>query len=225
MKQSTVLGEASIPQGGGTMQLVQGKDDFTIVLRGIRGELMSTRKHGSEDALGYLPCRKISNKETAHVLIGGLGMGFTLAAALAELGDNARVTVAELVPEVVEWNQGILGERAGRPLDDPRTNVVVTDVFKLIMENKNTYDVIALDIDNGPEGLTTPGNTGLYGREGIIATLNALVAGGVVAYWSATEDKPFHNRLSQCGFQVEKHRVYAHGRKGARHVVYLASTG
>ena len=223
MARSTVIGEAAIPYDGGTMRLLQGKDDFTIVLSGIAGELMSTRRHGSEDALGYLPCRNIANTHSAHVLIGGLGMGFTLAAVLAELGDQAQVTVAELVPEVVEWNRGPLGERSGRPLDDPRATVIVTDVSALLLEKKSTYDVIALDVDNGPEGLTTPSNTGLYSREGILNTMTALRAGGVIAYWSATEDKPFCRRLQECGLQVQQKRVYAHGHKGVRHMVYLAT--
>lgn len=223
MQRSTVIGEALIPNGGGSMRLMQGKDDFTIVLSGIGGELMSTRKHGSEDALGYLPCRQITNRNSAHVLIGGLGMGFTVAAALAELGEGARVTVAELVSEVVEWNRGALGERAGRPLDDPRTIVTVTDVSNLLAENKNAYDVIALDIDNGPEGLTTPENTALYSREGILMAMDALRPGGFIAYWSATGDRPFRQRLRECGLQVQEHLVYAHGHKGARHMIYLVS--
>ena len=223
MKRPAIVGEASIPNGGGTMQLLQGKDDFTITLRGIGGELMSTRKHGSEDALGYLACQSISNRDSASVLIGGLGMGFTLAAALAELGSHARVTVAELVPEVVEWNRGPLGERAGRPLDDPRTTVKVTDVMELLKASEKAYDVIALDVDNGPEGLTTQENTALYSRQGIATTLAALEQNGVISYWSATGDRAFCERLRRCGLKVKERRVFAHGHKGTRHFIYLAS--
>ena len=183
---------------------------------------MSTRKHGSEDALGSLPCRRLENSGSAHVLIGGLGMGFTLAAVLKEVGAKAEVTVAELLPEVVEWNRGPLGERSGYPLNDPRTRVHVGDVAKLLRKSRGRFDVIALDVDNGPEGLTKSANDWLYTMRGIAAAKDALAPNGILSYWSAGPDPAFHDRLRQCGFMVEEITVHAHGNKGARHKVWLA---
>ena len=222
MRHWTLLGEAPIPGTGQTLFLYQGKDDFFIKISG-GGELMNTRKHGSEDALGSLPCKRLRHPEAARVLIGGLGMGFTLAAALRVVGPGAEVTVAELIPEVVDWNRGPLGERSGRPLDDPRTRVHVGDVVKLLRKKNACFDVIALDVDNGPEGLTTSTNDWLYSEPGIIAAQNALGPGGILAYWSAGQDQAFHDRLRRCGFMVEEIMVYAHGHKGARHTIWLAS--
>lgn len=222
MRHWNLLGEAPIPGTGKTLALYQGKDDFFIKLGG-GPELMNTRKHGSEDALGALPCRRIAGRADARVLIGGLGMGFTLAAALKELGPGAEVTVAELIPEVVEWNRGPLGERSGRPLDDPRTRVHVGDVGKLLRHSAAQFDAIALDVDNGPEGLTRESNDWLYSPAGIAAAHDALRPGGVLAYWSAGPDDGFEDVLRRCGLQVEVARVYAHGNKGARHTLWLAS--
>jgi spermidine synthase len=132
--------------------------------------------------------------------------------------------VAELLPEVVEWNRGPLGERSGRPLDDPRTRVVVGDVARLLRRSPGAFDVIALDVDNGPEGLTRNGNDWLYSLAGIAAAQRALRSGGILAYWSAGPDRAFHDSLRQSGLQVEELRVYAHGSKGARHTIWLAAT-
>ncbi len=222
MKRWTQLGVAIIPGSEKTLSLFQGKDDFHIKISGGH-ELMSTRKHGSEDALGSLPCKRLREPETARVLIGGLGMGFTLAAVLAEVGLKAEVTVAELIPEVVEWNRGPLGERSGYPLSDPRTRIEVSDVAKLLRASKACYDVIALDVDNGPEGLTTRSNDWLYTMAGISAAQGALRPHGILAYWSAGVDQAFHERLRSCGLMVEERMVYAHGNKGARHTIWLAS--
>jgi len=223
MRHWTQLGEATIPGTTQTLVLYRGKDDFSIRISG-GGELMSTRKHGSEDALGSLPCKRLKRPETARVLIGGLGMGFTLAAVLAAVGPKAEVTVAELIPEVVEWNRGPLGEYSGRPLDDPRTRVHVGDVAKLLKQTKAGFDVIALDVDNGPEGLTKRTNDWLYSSAGIIAAQEALRSpAGILAYWSAGPDQAFHDRLRRCGFLVDEISMHAHGRKGARHTIWLAS--
>ncbi len=224
MRHWTQLGIAKIPGTDKTLSLHQGKDDFHIKLGGGH-ELMNTRKHGSEDALGRLPCEKLRNPETAKVLIGGLGMGFTLAAALANVGASAEVTVAELIPEVVEWNRGPLGERSGYPLNDRRTCVEVTDVANLLRDQNVSYDVIALDVDNGPEGFTKSSNNWLYTTAGIDAARKSLRFGGILAYWSAGGDQDFHKRLRRCGFKVEEIMVYAHGNKGARHTIWLARTG
>ena len=222
MRHWTQLGEAPIPGTDQSLSLHQGKDDFFIKISG-GGELMSTRKHGSEDALGSLPCKRLRHPEAARVLIGGLGMGFTLAAVLKIVGPRAEVTVAELIPEVVDWNRGPLGERSGRPLNDPRTRVHVGDVAKLLRGKKACFDVIALDVDNGPEGLTRSTNDWLYSEPGILAAQNALGPAGILAYWSAGLDHAFHDRLRRCGFLVEEIMVYAHGNKGARHTLWLAS--
>ena len=221
MRHWTLLGEVPIPGTDDVLSLYQGKDDFFIKLKGGQ-ELMNSRKHGSEDALGTLPCQRLKRPERACVLIGGLGMGFTLAAVLAVVGPQSEVTVAELVPGVVEWNRGPLGERSGRPLDDPRTRVYVGDVAKLLRRSRQRFDVIALDVDNGPEGLTRDSNDWLYSLTGITAAQQALRPGGVLAYWSAGPDRDFSDALRCCGLEVEEVSVYAHGNKGARHNLWLA---
>ena len=221
MRHWTLLNEAPIPGTQKSLSLFKSKDDFHIKLNnGL--ELMNTRRHGSEDALATLPCAKMKNPDNAHVLVGGLGMGFTLAAALKAVGPNARVTVAELIPEVVEWNRGPLGEYSDFPINDPRTQVKPVDVCELIKDNTATYDVIALDVDNGPEGLTQSSNTWLYTEEGIHAARKALRANGVLSYWSIDDDKPFRQRLRACGLQVEEKHVFAHGNKGSKNTIWLA---
>lgn len=222
MRHWTLLGEAPIPGTGRSLSLHRDKDDFYIRISG-GGELMSTRRHGSEDALGRLPCQRLRSPKSARVLVGGLGMGFTLAAALRELGDEAEVTVAELIPEVVEWNRGPLGQASGYPLEDSRTRVHLGDVGKLFKQRHSYFDVIALDVDNGPEGLTQTSNDWLYSTAGITAAQDALKPGGILAYWSAGQDRAFHDRLRRCGFLVEECVVHAHGKKGARHFIWLAS--
>jgi spermidine synthase len=222
MRHWTLLGEAAIPGTGKSLALYQGKDDFFIKLTGGL-ELMSTRKHASEDALGAEPCRRLRNRSAARVLVGGLGMGFTVAAALKAVGPEAEVTVAELIPEVVEWNRGPLGERSGRPLDDPRTRVYVGDVADLLRRGKARYDVIALDVDNGPDGLTSERNDWLYSAPGIAAARSALRPGGILAYWSAGPDPAFGKLLRRSGLAVDEVVVRAHGGKGARHTLWLAS--
>ena len=222
MRHWAKLGEAPIPGTDQSLLLYQGKDDFFIKITGGH-DLMSTRKHGSEDALGSLPCKRLKRPGTARVLIGGLGMGFTLAAVLGVVGAKAEVTVAELIPEVVDWNRGPLGERTGKPLDDPRTKIYLGDVARLLRQSCNCFDVIALDVDNGPEGLTKSANDWLYSEQGIFAAQKALTPTGILAYWSAGPDQAFHDRLRRCGFMVEEITVFAHGKKGARHTIWLAS--
>ena len=223
MRHWTELGEAQIPGTEQSLYLYQGKDDFFIKISGGH-ELMSTRKHGSEDALGSLPCQRLKHSDSASVLIGGLGMGFTLAAVLAAVGPNAEVTVAELIPEVVEWNRGPLGDFSGKPVDDPRTRIHTGDVAKLLRQSHACFDVIALDVDNGPEGLTKRQNDWLYSTKGILAAQQALRgAESILAYWSAGPDQAFHDRLRRCGFMVDEVSVFAHGKKGARHTIWLAS--
>lgn len=184
---------------------------------------MSTRQHASEDALGALPCQRLVAPDAARVLIGGLGMGFTLAAALAAVGARAEVTVAELIPEVVEWNRGELGDFSGRPLEDPRTRLFQGDVADLLRDPPRPWDVIALDVDNGPDGLTQAANDALYSTGGIRLAQAALAPGGVLAYWSAGPDPVFRKRLARCGLDVDEIGVRAHAGKGARHVIWLAT--
>ena len=222
MRHWTQLGEAPIPGSDKTLLLYRGKDDFSIKISG-GFELMNTRKHASEDALGSLPCKRLKQADRARVLIGGLGMGFTLAAVLKEVGPKAEVTVAELIPEVVEWNRGSLGDFSGRPLDDKRTRVHIGDVAKLLRGSRGCFDIIALDVDNGPEGLTKRANDWLYTMSGIASAQDALSPTGILAYWSADPDPAFHDRLRCCGFLVEEVNVYAHGNKGTRHTIWLAS--
>ena len=221
MRHWTLLGEAPVPGTDKTLLLYRGKDDFSIKISGGY-ELMSTRKHASEDALGSLPCKRLQQTDAARVLIGGLGMGFTLAAVLKEVGPKAEVTVAELIPEVVEWNRGPLGDFSGKPLDDVRTRVHIGDVAKLLRVSRGCFDVIALDVDNGPEGLTKRSNDWLYTMPGIAAAQDALGPTGILAYWSANPDPAFHDRLRCCGFVVDEVSVFAHGKKGTRHTIWLA---
>ena len=216
-----LLDRATVPGNGGELLLRQRGEEFSISLPG-RGELMNSRVHGSEDALAEQTCARLAEPAGAQLLIGGLGMGFTLAAALRRLGDQARVVVAELVPAVVTWNRGALGERAGHPLQDPRVQVREEDVARVLKSARETYDAILLDVDNGPEGLTRKENDWLYGVNGLTAAYAALRPGGVLAVWSAGPDRDFVQRLCKVGFRVDEVRVHAHGSKGARHVIWFA---
>ena len=216
----TLIGQALVPGGDLLLKLYQGKDDCSIVVSG-KGELMSTRRHASEDALATLACRMLKQVETASVLIGGLGMGFTLAAALDATGAGSRITVAELVPEVVEWNKGPLGSYSGNPLSDVRATVYQGDVSDLLRSATPSYDVIALDVDNGPEALSASGNDWLYSPAGIVSTRQCLNPGGVLAYWSASPDARFTKRLRECGLRISEKSVFAHGNKGSKHTIWL----
>lgn len=221
MRRRALLGRAPIPGSDRLLELYRHGDDCSIVVPG-RGELMSTRRHASEDALGRLPCEMLPSADAARVLIGGLGMGFTLAAALAAVGPGSRVVVAELVPEIVEWNRGPLGEHSGHPLSDPRTAVHHGDVAELLRDRARRFDVVALDVDNGPEGFGSPGNDWLYSAEGIGCARDSLRPGGVLAYWSATPDRRFAKRLRECGLRLSERSVHAHGTRGPKHVIWLA---
>ena len=221
MKRPTLLDKTEIPGSDRVLKLYQSKDDFSIVLSG-GGELMSTRKHASEDALGTLPCQMLVSADAAAVLIGVLGMGFTLAAVLNATGPDSRVTVAELVPDVIEWNKGPLGNYSKHPLKDERTEVYQGDVSDLLRDPGQLYDVIALDVDNGPEALSSNGNDWIYSSEGVYCARESLKPGGVLAYWSATPDRVFAKRLKNCGMKVTEKSVYAHGSKGNKHTIWLA---
>lgn len=217
------IGTATIPGQGTTLRLLQRNDEFAIKIAGNTGELMNTRLHGSEDALATLACERIAHHPNPKVLIGGMGMGFTLAAALNSLGEDAEVTVAELVPEVVEWNKGPLGSASGYPLNDSRSIIHLGDVAQLLKQQEGIYDAILLDVDNGPEGLTRKENDWIYSAEGIAQAKSALKANGILAYWSAGADPVFTAKLKAAGFRVKAETVRAHKPgKGAKHVIWLA---
>ena len=219
----TLLDTAPIPGDGGELGLYQHGEDFLIRVVGGQ-DLMSTRTHGSADALAEIACTELAGRERPCVLIGGLGMGFTLASALRHLGHDAEVVVAELVPAVVEWNRGAVGEHAGHPLRDERVTVQEVDVAIMLKAEARSFDAILLDVDNGPDGLTQEGNDWLYSRAGLTASYEALRPKGVLAVWSAGPDRAFSNRLRKAGFEVDEVRVRAHGGKGARHVIWIART-
>lgn len=222
MNRMELIDTAAIPGNGGELRLFKQGEHYAIKLGGIAGELMNTRTHGSEDALAELVCVRVAARSQPCVLIGGLGMGFTLASALRHLGANAAVVVAELVPGVIKWNQGPLGEHAGHPLQDTRATVHEGDVAALLQAGQQSYDAILLDVDNGPDGLTHEANGWLYSTTGLKASLRALRPRGILAVWSAGPDPRFTERLCRAGFKVEEVPVRAHGKKGARHMIWLA---
>lgn len=217
-----LLDTAKIPDTGQEMRLYQAGDVFSIKIAG-RGDLMNSRMHGSEEALANLACERIARVAKPRVLIGGLGMGFTLAATLRALGP-AEVVVAELVPEVVTWNRTLIGAPAGHPLTDPRVQVHLGDVSDVIRRPAGGYDAILMDVDNGPEALIRRENDWLYGNAGLTATRAALRAGGVLAVWSASADRAFSKRLQQAGFDVQERVVRPHrAGKGPRHHIWIAA--
>ncbi len=223
MARFTVIGRADIPGQGNSLILMQRNDEFSIKIAGVGGELMNSRLHGSEEALATLACDLLDGCENPRVLVGGLGMGFTLAAALGALGPEAEVTVAELIPEVVDWNRGPLGAAAGYPLNDARARVHIGDVVALIRQSPGAYDAILLDVDNGPEGLTRKENDALYNTTGLRAAQTALKPDGILAFWSAGQDHAFTERLRRNGFTVEAVPVRAiRPGKGAHHVIWIA---
>jgi spermidine synthase len=196
--------------------------EFSIRLG--HNELMNSRLSGSEEALATLACERVRAREQPRILIGGLGMGFTLRAALAALGTEARIIVAEVVPAVLAWARGSMVEVFGTSLTDPRVSVREADVGHLIRSGRSTFDAILLDVDNGPEGLTRKANDALYDLEGLSAARAALRSGGVLAVWSSGPDLNFSQRLRKTGFVVDEVRVRANGaRGGARHVIWIAT--
>jgi spermidine synthase len=214
------LDSAKVPGGREELRLKQRGSEFSIMLGAY--ELMNSRISGSEEALARLSCARIGGRRQARMLIGGLGMGFTLRAALAELGADATVVVAELVPAVVAWARGPMAELFDGSLDDPRVDVRLADVADLIASGKGDYDAILLDVDNGPDGLSRRENDRLYSMAGLAAARSALTPGGVLAVWSAHPDKGFAARLRQSGFEVDEVNTRARGKRGARHVIWLA---
>lgn len=216
------LGTAQIPNNGGELKFSQRGDEFSIRLSGIRGELMNSRVYNSEKELSALGCAHLRSTKNAHVLVGGLGMGYTLASALNSVTQSAQITVAELIPEVLTWNQGPLGNCANNPLKDPRTKVHIGDVKALLNTKIPKFDAILLDVDNGPEGLTHSDNNWIYSLAGLESIYQTLKPKGVVAIWSAGPDDLFTVRLKKAGFAVSTHMVRARKGKGSRHTIFLA---
>lgn len=215
-----LIGTADVPDGV-QLRLMQRGREFTILLD--RNELMSTRVSGSEEALATMSCERLEGRPAPDLLIGGYGMGFTLRAALAVLGSDARVVVAELVPEIIEWARGPMHELTGDCLDDPRVVLVDDDVAMLINAAREGYDAILLDVDNGPDGLTRRGNDRLYSDQGLQAAKQALKPRGVLAVWSASPDAKFAARLRSNGFAVDEVKVRERSNgKGAHHVIWFA---
>jgi spermidine synthase len=215
-----LLDSAKIP-GGGELRLKRRGAEFSIMLGA--NELMNSRLSGSEEALATLSCARLSGRPQPAVLIGGLGMGFTLRAALSALGPDARIIVAELVPAIVAWARGPMADLFAGCLDDGRVTLVEGDVAGLIRAGAGSFDAILLDVDNGPDGLSRPGNDALYDHAGLAAAYAALMPGGVLSVWSSAPDADFTRRLRRAGFAVEEAHVRANGKRGARHVIWLAT--
>lgn len=219
MNKWQLLESASVPGSDQTIDLFRRGEEFSIRVDGR--ELMSSRAHGSEYALAERVCPTLA--AFSRILIGGLGMGYTLAAALHRLGPTARVEVAELVPAVVAWNRRILGDLTGHPLQDERVVVRDVDVAELLRVEQDTYDAILLDVDNGPNGLTRPENDRLYSSYGLSSAFAALKPGGILAVWSARPDGKFTRRLVEAGFEVIQLSPRARGAHGGeRHTIWHA---
>jgi spermidine synthase len=215
------LDTAEIPDGGGELRLMQRGTEFSIMIGS--NELMNSRLSGSEEALASLSAARLAGRDRPEILIGGLGMGFTLRAALDAFGAEATITVAELVPAVVAWARGPMATVFGSCLDDPRTKIHVGDVGALIRGGRGRFDAILLDVDNGPDGLTRQSNDSLYTMAGLGAAYAALRPGGVLAVWSSGPDTAFTQRLRKAGFDATEERVRAHrGKRGAKHVIWIA---
>ena len=221
MKPWELLGRANMPDG--TDLRLQRRDTEYAIFAGGK-LLMSSRMHGSEEALATFACRRARTLERPRVLIGGLGMGFTLRATLDLLPAQASVVVAEIQPAVVEWNRGPLGPLAAHPLKDRRVRVETRDVLVTLRSSRHAFDAILLDVDNGPDAFATSGNTSLYGNDGVAAAREALEPGGVLAVWSAWEDRKFEQRLRYAKFAVTVERVRARLKQGGpRHTIFLGT--
>jgi spermidine synthase len=214
-----LLGQTSTPEG---VELALTRRDREYVILAAGKSLMSSRMHGSEEALAALACRAVRGRAEPSVLVGGLGMGYTLRAALDLLPADATVVVSELVPAVVEWNRGPLGPLAGHPLQDRRVRVDVNDVATTLRASRDRFDAVLLDVDNGPAAFTAADNAGLYGDRGLAAARAALKLGGVLAVWSAWDNRRFEQRLRYGRFDVEVERVRGRlTRGGPRHTIFL----
>jgi len=215
-----LLGETLTPDG--TLVSLARRDTALVIWVGGK-ILMSSRMHGSEEAMAEMALKPLRTVSGAAVLVGGLGMGYTLRATLDLLPADATVTVAELIPAVVEWNRGPLGPLAGHPLQDTRVRVETGDVIATLRTSAARFDAVLLDVDNGPDAFTESSNASLYNDRGIASIHTALKPGGVLAVWSAWEDRRFEQRLKWAGFKVNVQRVRARLKKGGpRHTIFLA---
>ncbi len=221
MKPWILLETASVPDGEGELRLYKHDEEYTIKIDYI--ELMSSRVHGSEDALAELTIERLQTKKPKRVLIGGLGMGFTLAKAVEVMGPNDIIEIAELSPAVVEWNKKYLGELSGNPLNDKRVKLIVGDVMNVMKSNQRSYDAVMLDVDNGPEGLTKDDNNRLYSRNGLKAAFQSLNFNGILSVWSSGDSEEFTERLKKSNFEVDKWKVRERANgKGAKHMIWFA---
>jgi spermidine synthase len=220
MKRFERLGEARTPNGT-LIELYRHDGSYLIRADGI--ELMSTRRHLSEDRLAEIACAPLRDKPQARVLIGGLGLGFTLRAALHQLREDAEVVVAELVAEVIAWNADPDYGISVEAMEDPRVRIEHADVIDVLRKNPGGFDAIMLDTDNGPDGMLISENTTLYSAGGIGDTIAALRAGGTIAYWSVGDDPAFVRALRRLGLDVQTLKVRAHGTKGPMHILYVAT--
>ena len=210
-----------VPGAEVELRLMRRGDEFSMMLG--PNELMNSRLSGSEEALATLACKRIESVKRPHLLIGGLGMGFTLRAALAVLGSDARIVVAELVPAVIAWARGPMAGIFGDCLTDPRANIREADVVDVIRSHRAAFDAILLDVDNGPEALIRKANDALYEAKGLKAIRQALRPRGVLAVWSSGPNASFSKRLSEAGFDVNEVAIRATTkRSGARHVIWFA---
>lgn len=220
MKPWITLDTAEVP-GGGEFRLLRRDREFSIMVGS--NTLMNSRMSGSEIALAELACDRLRGRRNCRVLIGGYGMGFTLRAALAGLGRDARVIVAELVPAVVTWARGPMAELTGGSLNDPRVTIRDGDVWDAIAAERAGFDAILLDVDNGPDGLSQSVNDRLYALRGLQAARRALRPGGLLAVWSAAPSAAFTARLGQAGFAVDEIKARANKGRGVRHVIWAAT--
>jgi spermidine synthase len=216
-----LLDRAAVPHGSAELLLYQRGSEFSIRVGSV--ELMNSRVHASEDALAERVCARLGNPERARVLVGGLGMGFTLSAALRATGPTAEVVAAELVPKVVAWNRDVLGHLAGHPLRDPRVQVRQIDVAELLRQQTGGYDAILLDVDNGPEGLGRARNDWLYGSVGLRTCFAALREHGMLGVWSASLAPAFGARMRVAGFAVQQVTARARAGLGSRHRIFIGS--
>ena len=214
------LDTAKVP-GGGELKLLQRGTEFSI--NAGNTTLMNSRMSGSEIALAELACERLRNRKNTRVLIGGYGMGFTLRAALAGLGADAHIVVAELVPSVMAWARGPMATLTAGCLSDPRVSVRETDVGALIASERTSFDAILLDVDNGPDGLSRSANDRLYNLRGLEAARKALRPKGLLAVWSAAPNKEFAGRLSRAGFAVEEVKARANKGRGGRYIIWIAT--
>ena len=218
----TLIDTTTIPGDGGEMYLYRRGDEYSI--RVGHHELMNSREHGSEDALATLVCDRLIDRRKVRVLVGGLGMGFTLAGVLNGVTKESEVVISELVPSVVAWHRGPLAGVSGGILDDPRVRIRETDVARIIAESRDAFDAILLDVDNGPAGITSKHNDKLYGLGGLRSAHRALREGGILAVWSSGPDPTFTRRLQQTGYTAEEVRVRGRANnKGQRYLIWLAT--